>query len=125
MMSCSSEEDLLKQSIINERDNANGKDISIDLNKYSKEKILRICMQPPYCTKELMEERIGAKIDSFDFVDDKFFVLWVFTERPAPMKIKFHRWYELNFGEHSKECIATSHVKIIHPQLNHSQLYLD
>ncbi len=119
MISCSLEE-RLKNRIIHEIYNANGKDISIDLNKFSKEKILKMCIQSPYLTREAMEQRIGAKIDKFYEVDDKFFVLWIFKDRQTPIKIKFHRGYELDFGYMSKGCTATSLVNIIN-----SQLYLN
>jgi len=41
--------------------NGNGKDISIDLNRLSKEKILRMCIQTPYLPKQEMEEKIWRK----------------------------------------------------------------
>lgn len=117
--SCSSE-GYLKKKIIDEIRSANGKDVAIDLKEFSKEKILRLCIQSPYLTKEAMEKRAGGKIDGFNEVDDKFFILWIFIDRQVPMRIKFHRWHELNFGEQSKGCVSTSKVKIIN-----SQLYLN
>ena len=117
--SCSSEV-YLKEKIIDEIRSATGKDVTIDLNEFSKEKILKLCIQSPYLTKAAMEKRVGGKIDGFNEVDDKFFILWIFIDRQVPMRIKFHRWHELNFGEQSKGCISTSKVKIVN-----SQLYLN
>lgn len=115
-VSCSSEK-YLKDYIIAEIHNANGKDITLDLNGFSKEKILRLCIQSPYLTKDAMEKRVGTKIGDFNEVDDNFFILWAFTGRQAPMRIKFHRWHELNFGEQSRGCTATSKVKIVNSRL--------
>ena len=117
--SCSSEVSL-KEKIIDEIRSANGKDVAIDLSKFSKEKILKLCIQSPYLTKSAMEKRVSGKIDGFNEVDDKFFILWIFVDQQVPMRIKFHRWHELNFGEQSKGCVSTSKVKIVN-----SQLYLN
>ena len=119
VLSCSSEK-VVKDRIINEMHHKKGGEISIDLNKFTKEKFLRVCIQSPYLTKRAMEERVGAEIDDFHEVDDKFFILWVFRDQKMPMRLKFDRWNELNFLERSKGCVRTSLIKIID-----SQIYLD
>lgn len=119
VMSCSSEEDI-KYRVLDEIRRANGEDISIDLNRFSKEKILRLCIQTPYLTKEAMEKRVGEEIGGFNEVDDKFFILWIFKDQQTPTQIKFHRRSELNFGEQSMRCISASLVKIVN-----SKIYLN
>lgn len=116
IVSCSSKKEV-KGRIIYEMRNAGDKEISIDLNRYSGGRIRKICIQPPYLTKNLMEKMVGEKVDDFSEVDDKFFVLWIFRDAKIPMKIKFHRWEEINFGEPPAGCASTSWVKIVNSQL--------
>ena len=120
LIASGSAERQLKNTIIDEVEKADGKYIVIDLNKFSKQRIRRVCIQTPYATKDDMEEKLGTKIDKFNYVDDHYFILWIFTDQQPPMQIKFHRWRELNFGESSKMCISSSKLTVVN-----SQLYLN
>lgn len=45
---CSAEEKEIKNKIIDGANNANGKDITVDIGVVSKRKVLRMCIQTPY-----------------------------------------------------------------------------
>lgn len=78
LLALGSAERQLKNIVIDEINKADGKTIVIDLNKFSKKKVRRLCVQAPYATKDWMEEKLGTKIDKFSYVDDNYFILWIF-----------------------------------------------
>jgi hypothetical protein len=111
--SCFSEE-RLKGRMLDEMRAANGEDISLDLNIFTKDKISKICIQTPYLTKIDMEKRVGSKLDDFDDeVEGLYIILWIFNGRKTPMKIRFHRSSELDFGLQLEKCSSNSVVKIV------------
>ncbi|MDQ7989236.1 MAG: hypothetical protein REI09_06335 [Candidatus Dactylopiibacterium sp.] len=110
----------VKKRLLDEVRPAREEDVSIDLQKFSAERIRKLCIQSTYMTKEAMEGMAGEKMDGFSvIVDDGFFVLWVFREKRIPWEIRFRRGSELGFGYESV-CTTRSAVRVVK-----RRLYLD
>lgn len=115
---CSTEREAIKKGVIGALADAKSKDIAVDLNEFSKRKIVEICIQTPYMTKKLTEERIGAGLEGFSEVDDSSFVLWVLHGQGSPTQITFNRSTEVNFGDPSLEgCALSSKVYFVNSKL--------
>lgn len=116
---CADDSAAMKNGILEAQSNSKNKTISLDINKFSKNKITKICIQNPYTPHKFFEERIGKSVQNFSEVDDHYFVLWVFYENLAPKQIKFHRWREISFKEsESPGCVTASTVYLINLQLS-------
>ena len=116
---CSDDSDVMKKGILEAQSNSKNKTISLDMNKFSKNKIIKICVQNPYMTHQLFEKEVGNRVSHFSDVDAPFFTLWFFHEQSPPTQIKFHKGLEINLRSPGVSiCVASSTVYLANLQLS-------
>ncbi|MES2662640.1 MAG: hypothetical protein V4629_04975 [Pseudomonadota bacterium] len=101
---CSFEARTIKNEILKASPKTKNTIVKVDLAQFSKKKLLKMCIQTPYITKKLMEERVGEDLRNFSEVDDKYFVLWLFYDQNPPVQIKFKISKGLYFNLTQSSC---------------------
>lgn len=119
LSACSAESDSIKNEILGALPNAKNKTVAVDLKKFSKQKITNICIQTPYLSRKIFENRLGKKIENFSEVGDEFFILWIFYDEVSPVQVKFNRWSEINFTEPIVlPCVSSSGIYLSNSHLS-------
>lgn len=63
----------------------------INLNHLFQEAWTKACFQSPYAEKTQFENGIGAKVSSYEYIADDYYVLWVFYGDSRQIWAKVHR----------------------------------
>lgn len=116
LLGCSSQKSLTEQQISAAIDaiaiNPNAS--TLNLQPYLKSKITKLCIQTPYFPQDQFEKRAGEDLDDFEFVDDQYNVLWVFSEKLEPLTIKLDRYNQINVNSQNPVCGTSSVLTISH-----------